>query len=124
MLEEPQSVRAQTFRKLRTSLEFVNFDHKARTIMFTSAMPHEGKSTTVANLAVALARAGRRVALVDLDLRTPTLHTFFGIGQAQGFTDVVIDRITLEQAIRPVVRNARVSRTRRSKSVDSGLLGN
>jgi polysaccharide biosynthesis transport protein len=106
MLEEPQSASAQTFRKLRTSLEFVNFDPVARTIMVTSAMQREGKSTTVANLAVALARAGRRVALVDLDLRTPTLHTFFGIGEAQGFTDVVVNRITLEQAIRPVVIRA------------------
>ena len=106
MLEEPQGVHAQTFRKLRTSLEFVNFDREARRIMVTSAMQGEGKSTTLANLAVALARAGRRVALVDLDIRTPTLHTFFGIGEVQGFTDVVVDRITLEKAIRPFVIRA------------------
>ena len=102
MLEAPESVHAQTFRKLRTSLEFVNFDREARTIMVTSAVQREGKSTTVANLAVALARAGRRVCLVDLDLRRPTLHTLLGVPGADGFTDAVVNRIPLERAIRPV----------------------
>ena len=78
MMREPTGVQAETFRKLRTSLEFVNFDRGARTIMVTSAGPREGKSTTVANLAVAFARAGRRVALIDLDLRRPVLEGFFG----------------------------------------------
>jgi succinoglycan biosynthesis transport protein ExoP len=101
MLEEPASVHAQTFRRLRTSLEFVNFERGARTIMVTSAMPREGKSTTVANLAVALARAGRRVAIADLDLRRPFLHSFFDTGGDHGFTDVVVDRVKLDRAIRP-----------------------
>jgi succinoglycan biosynthesis transport protein ExoP len=102
MLEEPQSVHAQPFRKLRTSLEFVNFDREARTILITSAMQREGKSTTAANLAVALARAGRRAALVDLDLRRPMLHTFFNLRGSQGFTDVVVTRTTLDKALQPV----------------------
>jgi polysaccharide biosynthesis transport protein len=107
MLTEPKSVHAETFRKLRTSLEFVNFERGARTIMVTSAGPQEGKSTTVANLAVALARAGRRVALVDLDLRRPFLHSFFGVAGDQGITDVVVDRIKLDQAILSVALPAR-----------------
>ena len=102
MLEEATSVHAQTFRRLRTSLEFVNFERGARTIMVTSALPREGKSTTVANLAVALARASRRVAIVDLDLRRPFLHSFFDTGRDHGFTDVVVDRVKLDRAIRPV----------------------
>jgi Mrp family chromosome partitioning ATPase len=102
MLAEPTSVHAQTFRRLRTSLEFVNFEQRARTILVTSALPREGKSTTVANLAVALARAGRRVALADLDLRRPFLHCFFNIRSDHGFTDVVVDRVTLDRAIRSV----------------------
>ena len=102
MLEEPTSVHAQTFRRLRTSLEFVNFEREARTIMVTSALPGEGKSTTVANLAVALARAGRRVALVDLDLARPSLQSFFDIGGDYGFTDVVVKRASLDQAIRSI----------------------
>jgi Mrp family chromosome partitioning ATPase len=102
MLSEPRSVHAETIRKLRTSLEFVNFDRSARTIMVTSAGPREGKSTTVANLAVALARAGRRVALVDLDLRRPFLHSFFHVRGDSGITDVVVNRVELDSAIRPL----------------------
>jgi succinoglycan biosynthesis transport protein ExoP len=102
MLEEPTGVHAETFRKLRTSVEFTNFERNARTIMFTSAGPREGKSTTAANLAIAFARAGRRVALVDLDLRRPILHAFFRTSRNPGFTDVVVERVSLEEAIRPV----------------------
>ena len=102
MMREPTSVQAEAFRKLRTSLEFVNFDRGARTIMVTSAGPREGKSTTVANLAVAFARAGRRVALIDLDLRRPVLEGFFG-GATYGITDVVVGHVALEDALRPIV---------------------
>jgi succinoglycan biosynthesis transport protein ExoP len=102
MLAEPQSVHAQTYRRLRTSLEFVNFERRARVIMLTSALPQEGKSTTVANLAVALARAGRSVALVDLDLRRPILHTFFKTGNDNGLTDVVVRRTTLSYSLRSI----------------------
>ena len=102
MLTAPQSVHAETFRKLRTSVEFVNVERGARTIMVTSAGPQEGKSTTVANLAVAFARAGRQVALVDLDLRRPFLHCFFKVPGGHGITDVVVNRVDLEEALRPV----------------------
>jgi Mrp family chromosome partitioning ATPase/capsular polysaccharide biosynthesis protein len=102
MLAEPTSVHAQTFRRLRTSLEFVNFEQGARRIMVTSALPREGKSTTVANLAVALARAGRRIAIADLDLRRPFLQTFFDTGSDHGFTDVVVNRVKLERAVRTI----------------------
>jgi succinoglycan biosynthesis transport protein ExoP len=102
MLEEPMGVHAQTFRRLRTSLEFVNFEREARMILVTSAMPREGKSMTVANLAVALARAGRRVLLVDLDLGKPSLQSFFNLGSDRGFTDVVVKRASLNEAIRSI----------------------
>jgi Mrp family chromosome partitioning ATPase/capsular polysaccharide biosynthesis protein len=102
MLEEPMSLHAQTFRRLRTSVEFVNLERGARMIMLTSALPREGKSTTVANLAVASARAGKRVLLVDLDLGRPTLQSFFGFGSGRGFTDVVDHRTSLSEAIRSV----------------------
>jgi polysaccharide biosynthesis transport protein len=102
MLREPTGIQAETFRKLRTSIEFVNFDRGAHTIMITSAGPREGKSTTVANLAVAFARAGRRVALVDLDLRRPILESYFGTG-SYGITDVVVGQVALDDALRPIV---------------------
>jgi len=106
MLAEPRGMDAETFRKLRASIEFANLERGARTIMVTSAVPREGKSTTVANLAVALARAGRRVALVDLDLRRPTLHRFFRVRSSPGFTDVVVKRATANEAIRSLALTA------------------
>ena len=90
MLREPAGAHGETFRKLRTSLEFVNPDGAARTIMVTSAVEQEGKSTTIANLAVALARGNRRVALVDLDLRRPYLSRLFHVGGRPGITDVAV----------------------------------
>jgi succinoglycan biosynthesis transport protein ExoP len=102
MLAEPRGVHAEAFRKLRTSLEFVNLDRGARTIMVTSALQREGKSTTIANLAVAVARTGKSVALVDLDLRRPILERFFHVGGRPGFTDVVVEQASIDDAIRPL----------------------
>jgi tyrosine-protein kinase len=101
-LADPQSIDAESFRKLKTSLEFLNLDREARTIMVTSALPREGKSTTIANLAVAFARSGRKVALVDLDLRRPFLHRFFHTGAGLGITDVVSGTETVAGALRPL----------------------
>jgi Mrp family chromosome partitioning ATPase len=102
MLAEPMGVHAEAFRKLRGTLEFVNFQHEAahRTIMFTSAAPREGKSTTIANLAIAVARSGLSVVLIDLDLRRPSLHTFLGGSPEPGFTDVAVGREPLARAMR------------------------
>ena len=93
---------------LRANLEFVNLDRGARSILVTSALEQEGKSTTVANLAVALARAGQKVALVDLDLRRPALARFFGIPVTHpGVTDIVAGSSTLDQALMEVSRDPR-----------------
>src|ERR671933_1075164 len=98
MLADPNSIHAEAFRVLRTNLDFFNLEHGARTIMVTSALEEEGKSTTVANLAVALSRAGQRVVLVDLDLRRPTLDRYFEFGGGPGLTDVVLGRAKLAPA--------------------------
>lgn len=89
MLAAPESMDAEAYRVLRTNFEFFNMQHGARVVMVTSATQGEGKSTTVANLAVALSRAGQRVVLVDLDLRRPRLDRFFGLEESVGVTDVV-----------------------------------
>jgi polysaccharide biosynthesis transport protein len=102
MLEAPDSQGAETFRQLRTALEFASLSQRPTTIAVTSAMPQEGKSTTVANLAVALARAGQNVALVDLDLRKSMLHRFFGISRIPGVTDVALGRVKLDTALVPI----------------------
>jgi len=101
MLQSPAGVQAEAFRMLRTNLEFATLGRDAQTIMVTSAVEQEGKSTTIANLAVALARAGQRVVLVDLDLRRPFLHRFFQL-DGPGITQVALGHVTLEQALSPV----------------------
>jgi succinoglycan biosynthesis transport protein ExoP len=102
MLHESTGPQAETFRKLRTSLEFVNPNGVARTIMVTSAVEQEGKSTTIANLAVALARGSRRVVVVDLDLRRPYLNRLFHVGGRPGITDVAVKHAELSDALRPI----------------------
>jgi succinoglycan biosynthesis transport protein ExoP len=99
MLADPHTPAAEAFRMLATNIDFVNHDRGARTIMVTSARRGEGKSTTVANLAIAFARGGRRVALVDLDLRRPTIETFFGLKGRPGLTQVALGHARLDEAV-------------------------
>jgi polysaccharide biosynthesis transport protein len=99
MLEEPSSLHSESFRVLRTNVEFSVIDSSVRTIMITSAVEQEGKSTTIANLAVALARGGQTVALVDLDLRRPYMNKFFDLGGAPGITQVALGKATLDEAL-------------------------
>jgi capsular polysaccharide biosynthesis protein len=102
MLVEPLSAYSETFRRLRTNIEFVNTERRARTIMITSAVPKEGKSTTAANIAIAFARAGSRVALVDLDVRLPTQHTLFGVRPDHGIAEIVLNDEPLERALQRI----------------------
>jgi Mrp family chromosome partitioning ATPase/capsular polysaccharide biosynthesis protein len=98
MLEDPASAQAEAFRMLRANLDFVTLERDARTVIITSALEQEGKSTTVANLAVAFARAGKRVVLVDLDLRRPVLARFFDL-EGPGITQVALGHVPLEAAL-------------------------
>ena len=100
MVDGPDTIYAEPFRILRTNLDAI--DHAARTIMVSSAVEGEGKSTTIANLAVAMARAGREVILVDLDFRHPNLGTFFPNAGRQGLADVANGQISLGEALVPV----------------------
>jgi non-specific protein-tyrosine kinase len=102
MLADPTSRDAEQFRALRASLDLANAEHGARTIMITSAVDGEGKSTTVANLALALARAGRRVVLIDADLSHPYLHRLFYLDQWPGLTDVELGETWLVDALQPI----------------------
>jgi capsular exopolysaccharide synthesis family protein len=101
VLAEPHGIAAESFRMLRTNIELGNVGHDHRIVMVTSAVEEEGKTTTISNLAVAMARAGRHVILVDLDLRRPAIERFFGLESRLGLTDVALGDITLQQALRP-----------------------
>jgi Mrp family chromosome partitioning ATPase len=98
MLDEPNSAGAELFRILRTTLDVTALNEECRSIMVTSALEAEGKSTTAANLAIALARMGRHVVLIDMDLRRPSLHRFFDLNGRPGITDVVFERASVEDA--------------------------
>lgn len=102
MISDATGHQAESFRMLRTSIDFVNLDRHARVIMVTSALDREGKSTTIANLAVAFARTGRRVVLVDLDLRRPALARFFGFSGREGLTNVALGERSLDEVIKYV----------------------
>jgi non-specific protein-tyrosine kinase len=89
-LRDPRSPAAEAYRALRTNIQFSSLDRTLHTILATSTAPDEGKSTTIANLAVTMAQAEQRVILVDCDLRRPSLHTVFGVGNEHGLTSMML----------------------------------
>ncbi|HWH30508.1 MAG TPA: polysaccharide biosynthesis tyrosine autokinase [Mycobacteriales bacterium] len=95
----PQSPRAEAFRQLRTNLQFADIDQPPRSIVVTSSLAQEGKSTTTCNLAITLAQAGIDVVLVEGDLRRPRLGDYLGIEGAVGLTDVLIGRVEVDDAL-------------------------
>ena len=101
-LTDPNSSGAEAYRSLRTSLQIIALRRPVQTILVTSAMAGEGKSTTAVNLAVTMARAGKRVVLVDLDLRRPRVDRFFDIDPAPGFTTVLVGDAPLSDALAPI----------------------
>ncbi len=87
-LLNPTSLVTEAYRDARTKLEFRLPPVESRTLLVTSPCPNEGKSVTAANLAIVMARAGRRTILVDMDLRRPSVHTLFGLGSGKGVTEL------------------------------------
>ena len=89
---DPRSPRAEAFRSLRTNLQFVDAANHPRTLVVTSSLAGEGKSTMSANLALTMAQAGSRVCLVEADLRRPKVLAYMGLEGAVGLTDALIGR--------------------------------
>lgn len=89
-LRDPRSPAAEAYRTLRTNIQFSSLDKPLHTLLATSTAPNEGKSTTLANLAVTMAQAEQRVILVDCDLRRPTLHTLFDLPNDSGLTSLIL----------------------------------
>jgi capsular exopolysaccharide synthesis family protein len=107
MLADPHSPAAEAYRSLAANLQFAYADRQLQTIGVTSAAEGEGKSTTVANLAIALAQSGRRVIVVDADLRRPGQHTLFGVQREAGLANVLLSdqaQLPLQDTQTPGVR--------------------
>ena len=92
----PKSTRAEAFRQLRTNIQFIEAAEVKKSIVVTSSIPSEGKSSTIANLAIAMADTGAKVLLVDCDFRKPKMHKYFTIEGAVGLTNLLVGQV--EQA--------------------------
>jgi capsular exopolysaccharide synthesis family protein len=96
---DPKSATAEAYRTLRTNIQFAGIDQGYRKLLITSTSPGEGKTTTVANLGVAMAQAGKRVCLIDSDLRHPSLHHLFGVSNGIGLTVALADAKSAKKVV-------------------------
>ncbi|HEX3287768.1 MAG TPA: polysaccharide biosynthesis tyrosine autokinase [Mycobacterium sp.] len=91
-ISQPRSVATESYRTLRTNLDFMAAATPIKTLLITSAIPGEGKTTTAANLAVVFAQAGRRTILLDADLRSPGVDRFFNVPNGRGLTNLLVSK--------------------------------
>lgn len=95
----PRSPISEQYRTIRTNLQFASVDHEIRSILLTSAGPSEGKSMTTANLAIVYAQQGKRVLLVDADLRKPTIHYTFRLDNLRGLSNILVGETSMQDAV-------------------------
>ncbi|GAA3711891.1 polysaccharide biosynthesis tyrosine autokinase [Terrabacter ginsenosidimutans] len=101
---DPRSQRAEAFRSLRTNLQFIDVANPPKSIVVTSSLPGEGKSTTTANLAISLAETGLKVVVIEGDLRRPRLLDYLGFEGSVGLTDVLVGRVEVDDVLQPFGR--------------------
>ena len=98
---EQASVRAELTRQLRTNLQFVDASSELQTLLLTSSIPGEGKSLTAVNLAIVFAETGRRVCIVEADLRRPKAAEYLGVEGGIGLTNVLVGQVGLDDVLQP-----------------------
>ena len=104
----PQSLSAESYRSIRTSIKYSSVDNPIKTIVITSSNSSEGKSTVAGNLAFSLSQNGSRTLLIDCDLRKPSVHKKFLIPNDKGLTDVLFDKKDLKDVIKKIEHNLHV----------------
>lgn len=107
--KQPRSPIAEAFRTLRTNLEFAGVDKQLETILVTSLRPSDGKSTIAGNLATIMAQGGKRVVLIDADLRRPRIHAIFDVGNRFGLSDLFRNQLSEEGVMRPLEHTENLS---------------
>lgn len=95
----PHSISSESYKSIRTSIKYASIDRPIKTILVTSAVPGEGKSTVAGNLSIALSENGNNVVLIDCDLRKPTIHRKFKLSNMYGLTDVLLEMDDYKNAI-------------------------
>lgn len=98
--KEPKSAISEQYRTIRTNIQFSSVDKDMKTIVVTSSGPGEGKSTTIANLAVVFAQQGKKVLLIDSDLRKPTVHYTFNLTNTFGLTNVLTRQAEFHEVVK------------------------
>ena len=103
--EKPTSLLAEAYRGVRTSIEYSSVDKKIKTLLVTSAEPGEGKSTVCGNLAFVLSQGGKKVIIVDCDLRKPSINKKFKLSNNRGLTDFLIGKVKFEDIVNNIQDN-------------------
>ena len=98
---DPKAPASEAYRALRTNLHYAGIDREIRSLVVTSPTAADGKTTTAANLAISMAQNGKRVLLVDADLRKPKIHRYFGITNGTGLTHLLVQDAALSDAVVP-----------------------
>lgn len=106
--ENPRSKEAESYRTLRTNIQYSCIDKEIKSIVVTSACPKEGKSTVSGNLALSFEQNGKKVIIIDCDLRKPTIHKKFNISNICGLSEVMIGKKTLDNAIQEYKSNLHI----------------
>lgn len=96
---------SEYYRTLRTNIEYSSYDNKIKTILVSSSVQGEGKSTVSANIAAAFASSSKKTILIDCDLRNPSLHKIFKVGNGCGLSDVIVNKNTLKEALKKINEN-------------------
>ncbi|MCD6307957.1 MAG: AAA family ATPase [Candidatus Latescibacteria bacterium] len=98
----PKSVLAESYRSLRTNIQFISYEREASVLLFTSTSPQEGKSTSIINLALTMAQSGNSVLLIDGDLRRPSVDQLFGIERERGLSEILLGKRHWKECVKTV----------------------